>query len=91
MGIDADDSGHGADSIFGGVVADILLNVTNDGGGLLVLGANGSPSTGFWNNMGSMNSESVTIVTGAANIGTQEFSSFAMVGVPGSAPKLRAA
>jgi hypothetical protein len=87
MGIDADDSGHGADSIFAGVVADILSNVTNSGSGLLVIGANGSPSTGFWSNMGSLNSVPVTIVTGAANIGTQDFSGFAMIGVAGSAPE----
>lgn len=90
MGIDAEDGGiggHGPISVYVSVVNDILGNVSNGGTGIVVLGANGTNPRRFWDRIGTDTVESITYVTGASDIQTVDFSSYAMIGVVSSAPE----
>ena len=89
MGIDAEDGGpggHGPIASYISVANSILANVTNGGTGMLVIGGGKSPSddvTTFWDAVGtgSTNGAVPTYVNGAANIATQSFAGFKMIGV----------
>jgi len=87
MGIDAEDGGpggHGPITSYQAVASSILANVTNGGTGILVVGGGksaGDNVTTFWNAIGAGVGETVTYVNGPANIATQSFAGFKMVGI----------
>lgn len=87
MGIDAEDGGiggHGPIANYISVANSILANATNGGTGMLVIGGGKSPTddvTEFWDAIAAGTSTPVTYVNGAANIATQSFAAFKMIGV----------
>lgn len=91
MGIDAEDGGpgaHGANTIYQGVVNDILANVTNGQSDILAIGAKDSTHTGaFWDAIETGTSTPVDFVSGETAIRNADFSSYAMVGVVSSQPE----
>jgi hypothetical protein len=87
MGIDAEDGGiggHGPISNYVDVMNSIIANASNGGTGLLVIGGGKSATddvTEFWDAVASGAGIPVTYVNGAANIATQSFAGFKVVGV----------
>jgi len=86
-GIDAEDfgpGGHGPISNYQQLVNDTLSKATNGGSGILVIGGGKVPFdnvTSFWDSIDAGTAESVTYVNGAANIASQDFSSYKMLAV----------
>lgn len=90
MGIDAEDGGpggHGPISAYTSVVTDgIAPNVTNGGAGILVIGGGKSPFdnvTTFWDALSAGAGLPVSYVNGA-NIASQSFAGFGIIGVASS-------
>ena len=87
MGIDAEDGGiggHGPIANYISVTNSILANTANGGTGMLVIGGGKSPTddvTEFWDAIAAGTSTPVTYVNGPANIATQSFAGFKMIGV----------
>lgn len=87
MGIDAEDGGvggHGPIANYVSVVNSIYGQTSNNGTGILVIGANGSNPQDFWNTIGTQTGYTITYVTGASNVSSQSFNSFRMIAVVGS-------
>lgn len=87
MGIDAEDGGpgsHGPVSVYGDVVDSVMLQSSNGGSGILVVGggkSSGDDVTSFWNAVAADAGDNVTYVNGASAISSQSFSGFAMIAV----------
>lgn len=91
MGIDAEDGGpggHGPITVYQNVINNgVLMNVTNGGTGILVIGGGKNPGdhvTAFWNAIDTATPGSVTYVNGAGNIASRSFAGFAMIAVASS-------
>ena len=82
MGIDADDSGHGDDSIYIGLLNNVNSNVNKSGSGILVVGAQGG-AEGWWTDITTGAGIPPTYVDGAAAISSANFSPFRIIGVAG--------
>lgn len=87
MGIDAEDGGpgdHGPVSVYSDVLDSVIANTTNGGSGILVIGGGKSPTddvTAWWNAVTAVSGITPTYVNGAANIATQTFAGFRVIGV----------
>ena len=83
MGLDADDSGHGDDSIFVGLLQSMLDDVNKSGSGIAVVGAGkgADQPTTWWTDVATGAGLTPTFVSGAANISSFDFSPFLLIGV----------
>jgi hypothetical protein len=86
LGIDAEDrfatNQHGPISTYAAIVGNTLLQVTNGGTGILVIGGGKSPSddaTRFWSAIATATGQRVTFINGAIGILRRPFSGFAMI------------
>jgi Ca2+-binding RTX toxin-like protein len=87
MGIDAEDGGpggHGDPQVYATTFSNgVLAQTTNGGDGILVIGGGKSPTddvTEWWDEIGTLTGETITYANGA-NIGTQSFGGFQVIGV----------
>jgi hypothetical protein len=86
LGIDAEDrfatGHHGPASVYAAIVSHTLLQVTNGGSGILVIGAGKSAAddaTGFWSAVAAATGQPATFINGASQIAAQPFGGFALV------------
>lgn len=90
MGIDAEDGGidgHGPIGVYQDIVDSILVNVSNGGSGVLVIGGGKDADddvTQFWDEIGAGLSIPIAYVNGSPAISAQPFSGFAMLAVVSS-------
>jgi Ca2+-binding RTX toxin-like protein len=86
MGIDADDGGHGDDSIYIGLMQSLNDDVNKSGSGIAVVGAGGGAED-WWTDITTGAGLSPTFVDGGPAISSFNFSPFRIIGVAGTEPE----